>query len=549
MSARKPRRRPLLALLTSVTAIAILATGCSATPATGGDAETGERVDGGTLEVYTASDPTRDPRQNHGWVGRLLADSLLDRDPETLEYKPWLAEDWDVNEDSSVFTFYLREGVTFSNGEDVNAEAVKLSIDAGLTDIENGSGLYLYGLFDNYVGTEVVDEYTVTVTFSSTNSAFLAFTPTSFLAVLAPASWDNTLEERSQGEFWGSGPYTLESYTPDSGLVLQRREDYDWASEVSGHTGKASIETINVTTVPEASVREEALRSGDADLIFDPTSLGITSLEAEGFQLNHRSQVGISQSLVWSFQRSAGQDPVIRQAVQKAINREELSTAVGGEHQPPATSVISSVTEGAIDLSEELEFDLEGAIALLEADGWVEGADGIREKDGERLTLTGITWAGQVYEDTLSLIKDQLLEAGIEFIPTFDSNWHTNDEWNTGLKYDLLLQNLTGPDPFILRKGYQNSNHEFEPWLYSDSAEISTFGTELETSLQAILTETGDERLDAIATAQEIIVKDAIRIPLLESQVYVSLSSPNLHGVYSNSISETVLYSAWLSED
>src|ERR1700704_5838230 len=63
-------------------------------------------------------------------IGRQLVDSLIDQDPQSGEFKPWLAESWQVNDTATSFTFKLRQGATFSDGTPVDASAVKNNFDA-----------------------------------------------------------------------------------------------------------------------------------------------------------------------------------------------------------------------------------------------------------------------------------------------------------------------------------------------------------------------------------------------------------------------------------
>ena len=88
-----------------------LAACSSSTAAPGAEASEADRVDGGELTIYHANITVLDPRQNHGIVGRALADSLVDADPDTGEILPWLASAWEVGEDGLTYTFTLREGI------------------------------------------------------------------------------------------------------------------------------------------------------------------------------------------------------------------------------------------------------------------------------------------------------------------------------------------------------------------------------------------------------------------------------------------------------
>lgn len=107
--------------------------------ACGGSAEStsqdGEPQAGGTLryalsQAPTCSDPAQGGTNQTIYVSRQIVDSLTDQDPATGEITPWLAESWEVSSDATQFTFVLKDGVTFSDGTPVDADAVKATFDS-----------------------------------------------------------------------------------------------------------------------------------------------------------------------------------------------------------------------------------------------------------------------------------------------------------------------------------------------------------------------------------------------------------------------------------
>ncbi|MGP9538334.1 ABC transporter substrate-binding protein [Brachybacterium sp. AOP43-C2-M15] len=524
--------------------------------APGAEVSEEDRVDGGELRIYHANITVLDPRQNHGIVGRALADSLIDADPDTGEILPWLASAWEVSDDGLTFAFTLREGVTFSDGTPLDAEVVKLNLDQAAQQVEDGEGWYFQGLFDDYEGTEAVSELEAEVTFSAPNPSFLPTLATGQLAILAPSAFDLTYEQRDNGEFLASGPFVLESYTPNEGIVLSRREDYAWPSGAATHEGPASLETITISFVDEQSVRESALQAGEADIAQNPTNEGADQLEAAGYQLTYRAQSGIPYSLVLNFSVPALQDIAVRRALSAAIDREAIHAGVTGDRQPASTSVITPLTTGYSDVSDLLVHDPDGAVALLEEAGWVEGPDGIREKDGEKLSFELILWwEPQEVSDALQLIKEQLAETGIEITVREDIGG-AGGSWRDG-KSQLHLNNATrAAGELALYSQYTNDNFESASLIEgadfgSTLDEFTETGT-LSDIVTRQVTEADEEtRAELLAEAQRIIVGDAIRIPLFDninSESGFFASAPTVHGLRSNTLSELVLSDAWRSE-
>ena len=533
-----------------------LAACSSSTAAPGAEASEADRVDGGELTIYHANITVLDPRQNHGIVGRALADSLVDADPDTGEILPWLASAWEVDEDGLTYTFTLREGITFSDGTALDAAAVKTNLDQSAQQVVDGEGWYYQGLFDDYVGAEATDELELVVTFSRPNPSFLPTLATGQLAILAPSSFDLSYEQRDNGEFIGSGSFVLESYTPNEGIVLARREDYAWPSGAATHEGAPSIERITISFVDEQSVRESALQAGETDLAQNPTTQVADQLEAEGNGLIFRAQSGIPYSLVLNLTDPALQDIAVRRALSRAIDRQAIFEGVTGARQPASTSVLTPSTTGYADVSQHLVHDLDEANRLLDEAGWTTGDDGIRVKDGRRLTFELILWwEPQEVSDALQLLKEQVAGAGIEITVREDIGG-AGGSWRDG-KSQLHLNNATrAAGELALYSQYTNDNFESASLIegvdFGRPLDDFTESGGLSDLVTAQITEPDEEvRAQLLAEAQEIIVRDALRIPLFDninSESGFFASAPTVHGLRSSTLSELVLHDIWKDE-
>ena len=556
LSARPLTRRQVGGLGASVLGALGLAACSSGTAAPGVEISEADRVDGGELTIYHANITVLDPRQNHGIVGRALADSLVDADPDTGEILPWLASAWEVDEDGLTYTFTLREGITFSDGTALDAAAVKTNLDQSAQQVEDGEGWYYQGLFDDYVGAEATDELELVVTFSRPNPSFLPTLATGQLAILAPSSFDLSYEQRDNGEFIGSGSFVLESYTPNEGIVLARREDYAWPSGAATHEGAPSIERVTISFVDEQSVRESALQAGETDLAQNPTTQVADQLEAEGNGLIFRAQSGIPYSLVLNLTDPALQDIAVRRALSRAIDRQAIFEGVTGARQPASTSVLTPSTTGYADVSQHLVHDLDEANRLLDEAGWTAGDDGVRVKDGRRLTFELILWwEPQEVSDALQLLKEQVAGAGIEITVREDIGG-AGGSWRDG-KSQLHLNNATrAAGELALYSQYTNDNFESASLIegvdFGRPLDEFTESGGLSDLVTAQITEPDEEvRAQLLAEAQEIIVRDAIRIPLFDninSESGFFAAAPTVHGLRSSTLSELVLHDIWKEE-
>lgn len=452
------RRRSAFAALAAAALLAVSACGGS----NGGDASgqaDGPVQEGGTLKLAFNQDlyGNLDPNQNF-WIesrsiDRNLADSLTDQDPETGEIVPWLATKWTVSPDAKTYTFTLRDDVTFSDGTKLDAAAVKTAYDGiiELGPLASLGATYLSG----YKETKVISPTEVEVDFDTANAAFLQATSTTTLAILSPKSYDVDPKKRALGEFVGSGPFTLDSYTPAQSAKLSKRDDYAWGSGINENTGAAHIDALDVTFSPEESVLVGSLTSGQIDVAWPRNPLSEQSQEtvkAAGGTVDSTVLPGLTYNLIPNVNGILGDD-AIRQALLKGIDREEWAHTIFGDDYPVTKSVLDSTTPQAGDQSALLAYDPDGAEQALDDAGWTKGSDGYRAKDGKPLEIEFVTvapWPGW------DLVQDQLKKIGIKFDQKIVTAAELTQSVNNG-DFDLTASYFTRADGDVLRTFYDTS--------------------------------------------------------------------------------------------
>jgi peptide/nickel transport system substrate-binding protein len=207
----------------------------------------------------TTWDPVKSFSTEAAYMANLYEQLLRINPPGSAEkFTPLLAKSWESNVDGTVWTFHLRPNVKFHDGEPMNAAAVKASIEAAK---DHAGASFIWWMLDN---VEVVDD--LTVNFNLTASAPIDLVASSLYGAwivspkaLEAAAADDTYFE--SGVEAGTGPYMLESYTPDQEIVFTRFDGY-WGGWQPGQYDK-----VLVQIVPEATTQQQMLEGGDVDLV------------------------------------------------------------------------------------------------------------------------------------------------------------------------------------------------------------------------------------------------------------------------------------------
>ena len=506
---------------------ALVLTSCatgSVDTASAPDDGSAQPVDGGDLVFAIGNDPiSLNPSGtgsgNDTWyVTRQLVDSLLHQDPETNGLEPWLAESYEINADATVFTFELRDDVTFPDGTPLTAESVKATFD----DIVAAGALSAaIGSFVGYKETVAVDDDTVEVHFTTPNAAFPQATSSVGLGIVGAATLAVPYEKRADGaSVVGTGPFTLDTYTKDVSTVLDKRGDYAWAPASRDNDGAAHLDSVTFQVVPEASVRTGGLESDQFDVIGGVQPTDVPVVEAAGLPLISRANPGISFGLTFNQARPIVSDIAVREAIGSAVNAQEVRDTSLNDLFNVGTSALAKNTPSYADQSEFFGFDADRAAELLDEAGWKEGDDGIREKDGERLSLQ-LIWITNFgpNQTSLELIQQQLKQVGIEVelsgsvVPDFLAKQEAGD-------WDIAWGNSSRADGDVLRTQFSKA-----------TTKARMDDPELEALLQAQLAEPDPAKRDGIlAEAQERVASQYYQVPVHELTSILG-TQESVHGV------------------
>ena len=320
-------------------------------------------------------------------------ESLLAYDGETTNVIPSLATDWESNEDGTVWTFHLREGVKFHDGTDFNADAVVFNFERWrFTDnpyhFEEQAYEYydyMWGGFDDdsiVTAVEALDEYTVQFTLSQPLAPILANLAMPMFSIASPTA----IQE--YGPDYGTpgvgyvctGPYKFVEWIPDDRIVLERFEDY-WG-EIEGN-----VDRIIIRTIPDNSARFAALQNGEIHAM-EQANIEDLAIAEESDDLYVLTRPALNTHyLAFNYRIQEFQDVRVRQAISLAIDRQAIVDAFFGQYGQVATNFLPPLVWGHNDAL-SVEYDPERARELLAEAGYPDGFSEVTLDDGTKIPLT-----------------------------------------------------------------------------------------------------------------------------------------------------------------
>ncbi|HEY73186.1 MAG: hypothetical protein B6I35_04280 [Anaerolineaceae bacterium 4572_32.2] len=451
----------------------------------------------------TASVTTWDPSASFSTEALYMAnlyEPLMWINPDG-SFEPALAESWDVSDDGLAWTFHIREGVTFHDGESLTADTVVASIER--TRALGAGASWIWWMVETI---EAADDLTVEVTLSTAYPLDRVAASTYAAWIMSPtaAAYEDS-EWFEAGNEAGSGPWMLESYTPDEEIVLTRFEDY-W-----GGWDDDQYDKVIISIVPEQIVQSQMLEGGEVDL-----ALSLPEETQEDFEANvdfvvHENATLFNYVGLMNTQKEPLNDPLVRQAIAYAIPYDDVvAVGAGGLGQQAR----GPVPNGLWPYSDEVfqyTYDPAKAADLLEQAGYPGGgfslvlthaAENLSEerfapviKDaladiGIELEIRPMLWAQQwelakgdpaeaqdmfllLWWPTISDGYDNLTSMfQCEETPFFSLAYYCNEEYDT-LTSEALA--LTGPDPEAAQEKYIEAMNI----LVEDSPSLFLYDTRL----------------------------------------------------------------------
>lgn len=540
-SARNPRR--FGAAVAAAVVAALILTACAAGTSADAPESNGEPVKGGDLVVAARSEPPQlNPLVDQTGGAHVLTpvvDSLV-WDNGDGTYGTWLATEWEVSDDARVYTFTLRDDVTFHDGTPFDAEAVKVNFDyvADPANKSTGSVAKLGPV------AEVLDEYTVRITLEQPESSFLTLIAAPYFGIVSPKQLLDDPDSLASTVV-GTGPFKFDEWVKGQSLSYVRNDDYDWGPEGT-HEGAAYLDTITYRFLPEDQTRYNSLITGEADIvdyIAPEYAEEVKSDDAYGSEEFLLPGVGFTLHL--NTRTAPFDDVKVRQALLHGIDRAAIVKSATFGAYPVQEYLATTTPDYKKDLENLIDFDADAAGALLDEAGWTETDDeGYRTNDGERLS-TVVPYAD----------NDQLAQRTLEQVQ-IDGK---------ALGFEIVLQPVPAADfsqrlyngDYGIMPSFQSEATGMQLWrLYggdnvSDGSSIGSNASFLsDPELDALLAQARASadpvaRADFYGQAQELLPELAPSIPLY-SRARVVAWQPNIHGVtWDYAWPQPYLFDAW----
>lgn len=438
-----------------------------------------------------------------------LFDTLVTYHQETLELVPSLATQWTRSEDGLTWTFSLREGVKFHDGEPLDAAAVVFSFERLLND--NHPAVYdsarpYQPNFKMIERVEARDDLTVVFHLKEPSAVFLNNLAMFPASVVSPKSVTKSGKQFATNPV-GSGPFKFARWKRDQQIVLEAFPDY-W-------DGKPGVQRVIFLPIAEAATRVQQLKQGTIHFAEDlpPTELdAVASLPGIKIQEQVALNVGY---LTLQTEKPPLNNLKVRQAIGHAINKVELVKVVYAGHARPAVNMVPPAMWGHHDKLADRAFNLDEAKRLI---GEAAREDGFTLPIKLRLSIMSQPrpYMQQPLQ-TATLIKDSLAQIGIEL---------TVDPRPIGQHFEYLM---AGRHELGLA-GWTTDNSDPDNFLYSllDSDNISEHGNNLSRyrneEVHQLLTAAQREldtekRLAMYHRVQELCLAEAPVVPLVHTEI------------------------------
>jgi microcin C transport system substrate-binding protein len=348
-------------------------------------------------------------------------DSLLTRDLNTFNFKPRLAEKWEISKDKKTFIFHLRKNAVFHDGKPVTAEDVKFSFDAIFEPKYKAANLRPY--YEGIEKVEAIDDHTVRATAKDTY--FKNFDVMAGLTVIPKHIYSDVEKSAKMTRtLVGSGPYTLDKFDKGQRIVMKRFDKW-YGFSLDEWKGYYNFDQVVFRFVKDENVVIEMVKKGEVDFMdfFYPDVYMQKTQGSPWGETVFKNQVENASPknyfyIGFNFRKDLFKDRNVRLAMAHLTNREEMNKKFRYDMSVLATGPTYVQSDYASPRVKPILYDPKRALELLTKAGWKDSdKDGVLDKtmNGKKVDFRfTLVHAAKDREKYMTVYKEDLKKVGID---------------------------------------------------------------------------------------------------------------------------------------
>lgn len=397
--------------------------------------------------ITSFADTLEPTEQYFSWViTRYGVGENLVRFDENGELQPSLAEKWEVSEDGLTWTFKIRDGVKFSNGNPLTAEAVKSSLERTFTKSKRAEGFFKWKEI-------VADGQTLKIT-TETPVAVLPQSIADPLFLIVDTTV-NTDEFATKGPVC-TGPYMFQEFKPGEYTVVVKNENY-W-------NGSPKLDKVTFKDINDQNTRALSLKSGEIAIAYNLKVNNKADFEGQD-DIVVQELKSLRTTYAFMNQNGPLKDLVLRQAITRSLDKVAYTeNLLGGAATPGKAPVPPTLDFGFDKLVDENAYNPESAKELLAAAGYkdIDGDGYVEKPDGSKLDLNFVIYTSRaelgVYAQAAQVnLKDVGIKVTLKPV-SYETLLDMRDSGNFDLLiWNVLVANTGDPEKYLYENWYSKS--------------------------------------------------------------------------------------------
>lgn len=413
---------------------------------------------GGSLTLNISGEPTtlHPITSTDGYardVQTYVVEGLMNRNPNTNEWEPGLAESVNISKDKKTYEFTLRQGLKWSDGKPITAEDVKFSFDVYFD--EKYKALHVRPYLEGIERAEVVNERTVRFTAKDTYFGNFSSIAGGIVVVLPKHVYSDPEKSKELNKtVIGSGPYMMDKYEKGKRIVLKKNKNW-WGNNIPELKGMYNFETIILKFIKEDNVALEMLKKGEIDFMgLTPEQyMQKTSDKPWGekvFKVKTQNDAPVGYGFIaWNLTNDLFKEKSVRRALAHLMNRDLMNKKFLFDTSLMATGPWYQQSMYASKNVKAIPFDVKAAIELFKKSGWTDtDGDLILDKvvNGKKLKMSfTLLNPSEDMNKYFTIFKEDAKKAGVE-VNIKNLEWNSFVKLLDERKFEAMTLSWTGGD-------------------------------------------------------------------------------------------------------